>query len=247
MPDLVVSLHDVSPLTQESCTRMLEQLAALGVKQTSLLVVPNFHRRAPVGDHPRFQKWLSLQVAAGHEPVLHGYFHRRASKSGDSPLVKFTTELYTAGEAEFYDLCRDEALELLRRGLMDFEFLPREISGFVAPAWLLGTEAREAVQLAGFRYTTSIGGVRVFKGDRLIPSRSLVWSTRSSWRQIVSLGWNYNLAWLLRGAGLLRIGIHPPDCRVGAVWAQIRNLISKALESRSAVSYERFVERVSER
>ncbi|MGA8656699.1 MAG: polysaccharide deacetylase family protein [Chthoniobacterales bacterium] len=246
MPNLVVSLHDVSPLTQDSCTRMLEQLAGLGVSQTSLLVVPNYHRKAPVGDHRPFQQWLSLQVAAGHEAVLHGYFHRRLSKPGDSPLVKFTTEFYTAGEAEFYDLPRDEALELLRRGLVDLGFLPRRITGFVAPAWLLGTEAREAVRLAGFRYTTSIGGVRVFKDDRLISSRSLVWSTRSTWRQIVSLGWNRSLAGLMRGAGLLRIGIHQPDYRVGSVWAQIKSLIARVLETRTAVSYERFVERVSE-
>ena len=244
MPDLVVSLHDVSPLTQESCTRILEQLAEAGVRQTSLLVVPNFHGKAPVREHPEFQQWLSSQVAAGHEPVLHGYYHRRQSKPGDSPLTTFTTEFYTAGEGEFFDLQRDEALKLLKCGLATFKFLPRVISGFVAPAWLLGTEAREAVRLARFRYTTSVGGVWMFKDDRHIPSRSLVWSTRSSWRQIVSLGWNSSLAGLLRGAGLLRIGIHPPDYQVRAVWAQIKTLIARALETRTAVSYERFIEKV---
>jgi len=80
MPDLVVSLHDVSPLTQETCTRILEQLAEAGVRQTSLLVVPNFHGKAPVREYPEFQQWLSSQVAAGHEPVLHGYYHRRLAK-----------------------------------------------------------------------------------------------------------------------------------------------------------------------
>lgn len=245
MPDLVVSLHDVSPLTQESCTGILQQLAELGVSQTSLLVVPNLHSKAPVSAHPQFQHWLSLQIAAGHEPVLHGYFHRRPPKRGDSPLVKFTTQFYTDGEAEFYDIGRGEALGLLQRGLMDFQFLAREISGFVAPVWLLGSEAEEAVQCAGFRYTTSVGGVRVFKDGRRIPSRSLVWSTRSNWRRAMSLGWNYGLAGLLRGAGLLRIGIHPPDYRVGPVWAQIKTLVARALETRTAVTYERFVERAS--
>jgi predicted deacetylase len=246
MPDLVVSLHDVSPVTQESCARILEQLAELGVTQTSLLVVPNFHGQASVSEHPEFQQWLSSKVAAGHEPVLHGYYHRRQSKPGDSPLAAFTTEFYTAGEGEFFDLDRDEALELLQRGLATFNFLPRVISGFVAPAWLLGSEAREAVRLARFRYTTSVGGVWMFRDNRRIPSRSLVWSTRSSWRQIVSLGWNSSLAGLLRGAGLLRIGIHPPDYQVRAVWAQITRLIARALETRTAVSYERFIEKISE-
>ena len=247
MPDLVVSLHDVSPVTQESCTRILEQLAELGIRQTSLLVVPNFHGKAPVREHPEFQQWLISKVAAGHEPVLHGYYHRRQPKPGDSPLAKFTTEFYTAGEGEFFDLDRDEALKLLQRGLATFNFLPRVISGFIAPAWLLGTEAREAVRLARFRYTTSVGGVWTFKDNRRIPSRSLVWSTRSSWRQVVSLGWNSSLAGLLRGPGLLRIGIHPPDYQVRAVWAQITRLIARALETRTAVSYERFIEKISER
>ena len=246
MPDLVVSLHDVSPVTQESCARILEQLAEVGVRETSLLVVPDFHGKASVREHPEFQQWLSSQVAAGHEPVLHGYYHRRQSKPGDSPLATFTTEFYTAGEGEFFDLDRDEALKLLQRGLATFSFLPRGITGFVAPAWLLGSEAREAVRLARFRYTTSVGGVWMFKDNRRIPSRSLVWSTRSSWRQIVSLGWNSSLASVLRGAGLLRIGIHPPDYHVRAVWAQITRLIASALETRTAVSYERFIEKISE-
>jgi hypothetical protein len=48
MKSLVVSLHDVSPLTQTLCEEILAQLQQLGITQTSLLIIPNHHQRAPI-------------------------------------------------------------------------------------------------------------------------------------------------------------------------------------------------------
>src|SRR6516225_9964840 len=41
MKSLVVSLHAVSPLTRTLCESILAQLQELGIRQTSLLVIPN--------------------------------------------------------------------------------------------------------------------------------------------------------------------------------------------------------------
>jgi uncharacterized protein len=239
---LVVSLHDVSPLTQGLCDKILVELRELGISQISLLVIPNHHGRAPIRESPAFQRWLTKAIGAGHEPVLHGYYHRRERERADSFLRILATEYYTAGEGEFYNLSQAEAAKLLERGLADLSFLPRKIAGFIAPAWLLGAEAEAAVRELGFLYTTRLSKVRVFNGNGDIASQSLVWSTRASWRVSMSLVWNQSLSLCLGGARLIRFGIHPPDAQQAMVWKQVRKLIMAFRNSRECVSYEKFVE-----
>jgi uncharacterized protein len=242
MKSLVVSLHDVSPLTLTLCENILAQLPELGVSQTSLLVIPNHHRKAPIARDFPFRSWLARKVDAGHEPVLHGYFHQRQKKGTDSFISRLTTEVYTSGEGEFFDLSTEEASDRLQRGLEDLAFLPRTLAGFIAPAGLLGTEAEIAVHKLGFRYTTRLSCVQIFGRSGEVGSRSLVWSTRANWRSIMSLAWNLGLAIATAQAPLIRIAIHPPDLRHPAVWRQICQLVAGISRDRQCVSYEKFVE-----
>jgi uncharacterized protein len=242
MPALVVSVHDVSPLTQPACQQMLLDLGAAGVKTTSLLVIPNHHRRAPVGDAPEFRAWLTTQVRQGHEPVLHGYDHLRATRQGETLRDRWITRLYTAGEAEFYDLDQEHAAKRLRQGLADLGFLPRPVLGFVAPAWLLGRGARAAVRACGFHYTTTVLGVENLVTGRRVASRSLVWSTRAAWRRWASVPWNDFLSRSFRDRELLRVGLHPPDCRHPEIWRQALRIIRSAAEGQQVVPYERCLE-----
>lgn len=242
MKSLVVSLHDVSPLTQTLCEEILTELQQLGIRQTSLLVIPNHHRRAPVTEDSAFRKWLVQKVEAGHEPVLHGYFHQRQKRDSDSFLAKVTTGIYTAGEGEFFDLSTEEASVRVQKGLEDLAFLPRKIVGFIAPAWLLGANAEIAIRGVGFRYTTQLRGVRIFGRPPGIQSQSFVWSTRARWRALMSLAWNRSLAFRLANAPLIRIGIHPPDLYCPDIWEQVRRLAAATSRGRDCVSYEKFVE-----
>jgi uncharacterized protein len=239
---LIVSLHDVSPLTQTLCENILAQLLELGVCQTSLLVIPNHHRRAPITQDSSFRSWLARKVDADHEPVLHGYFHQRQRKGKDSLFSRLTTEMYTAGEGEFFDLSAAEASDRLQSGLADLAFLPRKVVGFIAPAWLLSAGSEIAVRQLGFRYTTQLSCVQIFGRSGQVRSRSLVWSTRANWRALTSLAWNRGLAIAAAQAPLVRIAIHPPDLRHPAVWRQIRQLVAGMSRGRECISYEKFVE-----
>jgi uncharacterized protein len=239
MKKLVVSIHDVSPLTQTVTKSILTELNELGIGQTSLLVIPNHHHRAPVRHDSGFKEWLISAVEKGHEPVLHGYYHLRRGRPDDSWRSKIVTEFYTASEGEFFDLTEREARERLKNGLADLAFLSREISGFIAPAWLLGNEAEKAVRALGFKYTTRVATVNAF--DKVIQSRSLVWSTRARWRVVSSLSWNGALAKLVRKADLVRVGIHPPDYSTPEIWRQIRKLLTEFKTDRTSVSYENFI------
>jgi uncharacterized protein len=241
MKSLVVSLHDVSPLTQTWCEEILVQLQELGINQTSLLVIPNHHQRAPISGNSAFRNWLAHKIEAGHEPVLHGYFHQRQKQKEDTFRAKLTTEIYTAGEGEFFDLSTEEAFIRGERGLADLAFLPRKIVGFIAPAWLLGTAAEIAIRKLGFLYTTRLGGVRAFGRNSDLRSQSLVWSTRARWRVLTSLAWNHCLALRLVRNPLIRIGIHPTDLQCSPVWKQIRQLAKAMSQCREVVSYEKVV------
>ncbi len=222
---------------------MLADLRAWGVARTSLLVIPDHHRRGRFRDDPALCRALARLAAEGHELVVHGYYHQRPPRPAEGAVTRWITGTYTAGEGEFYDLEGPAAVERLARARADFATLdaPAPV-GFIAPAWLLGPAAERAVIAAGFRYTTRLGTVTDYaNGGRVTRSQSLVWSPRNRWRRIVSLGWNAALARRLRGRSLLRVGLHPPDRAHPAIWRQAERLVRAALRDRRAVTYAELV------
>ncbi len=221
---------------------MLRDLASAGVQHTSLLVIPNHHHKAPMIDDPAFTSWLHGLETSGHEIVAHGYFHKRPPTEG-ALAGKLMTEVYTAGEGEFYDLSQAAAQERLEKGLGEFQSMGFKPCGFIAPAWLLGADAEKAVAAAGFQYTTRLGTFKDLANDRETASQSLVWSVRSGWRRLVSRGWNASLAWRLRRTPLFRVGLHPPDWDHPAIRTQCLQLIRAALAGREAITYEKWLER----
>jgi len=234
---LVVSLHDVSPRTQAACARILGELAAIGVQRASLLVIPNHHRRGHFLEDESFCEWLRGKERAGHEIVTHGYYHQRARRSGESAMQKITTRIYTADEGEFFDLDRETARGLVAKANAELAQAGVHPRGFIAPAWLLGSEAEAALRELGVEYTTRLGTVADLRSGRSWESQSLVWSVRAAWRRGVSLAWNAALFRALRGNPLMRISIHPVDIEHATIWRQIRRLVRLALEDREALTY----------
>ncbi len=234
---LVVSIHDVSPLTQRRTYEILLDLAEVGIRDVSLLVIPDHHRRARIADDPEFARWLRGECAGGREAVLHGYFHLRESRGDDGPWKRIVTRSYTAGEGEFFDLEKPTALALLRSGRAALNACGVSCTGFVAPAWLLGSGAEEAVVEADFDYTTRIATVSDFRSGRVHRSRSQVWSVRAGWRRTCSLAWNATLFRAASDSPLARIGIHPPDWDHPAIRRQILKLARQALATRRPMTY----------
>ena len=244
-PALVVALHDVSPLTREIVACMLRDLAELRVERTALLVVPNYHRVAPMRGDPTFCEWLRT-AARRHELVLHGYFHIRPQRAGKW-WRNLVTEYYTAGEGEFFDLPRDEAFSRLEMAKREFIAEGLSARGFIAPAWLLGREAEAAVKSAGFEYTTRLRNFKDLVTGRLTLSQSLVWSVRAGWRRMLSLCWNAFLARKLSTAPLLRVCLHPTDWRHDSIRRQAMGLIRAALAGRDVMTYEDWLARMRSR
>ena len=238
---LVVSIHDVSPSTMKRTDQILDDLKALGCVPTSLLVIPDHHKRGRISNDNAFVEWLHKKVAEGHEAVLHGYYHLRESRATDGFFKKFVTQSYTAGEGEFFDLSEGEASRRRALGRAEFSACRLSVSGFIAPAWLLGSEAEAAVRGAGFEYTTRISTVSDFSLGSVYMARSLVWSVRSGRRRVCSLVWNSLLSRSLEKSPLLRIGIHPPDWIHDSIRRQILQLVVTALAGRRAMTYQQWL------
>lgn len=237
-PSLVVSIHDVAPATRRLVERILSDLAEAGVGRTSLLVVPDYHRQGVMNEDPVFCAWLRRLQEGGHEMVLHGYEHLRERRVSDRPWKRLVTECYTAGEGEFHDLDRAEAARRLERGRAAFGAAGLRARGFIAPAWLLGKEAFQAVTEAGFDYTVTLRQFIPLDGRPPTHSQSMVYSVRAAWRRRVSLIWNSMLFARLRRVPLLRLSLHPVDWEHPAIRAHAMKSVGRALVRRTAIPYE---------
>ena len=238
---LVVSLHDVAPSSQPIAEKIISELTQKGIRHCSVLVVPDYHHQGASMQDRQFVSWLRHLEAAGHEIVIHGYFHERLSREGETFLEKVITQSYTQGEGEFYDLGYDEAFRRIKTARDEFLGAGLKPRGFVAPAWLLSSEAERAARDAEMEYTTRLRIVRDLRSGETFSARSLVYSVRNGWRRAVSLAWNAALSHLLKDRPLIRLSIHPPDFSHPTIWRQIVDLISRMAPIRMPTTYQDWI------
>ena len=206
----MVSVHDVAPATRTISEKIIAELARHGVRVSSLLVVPNYHHRGvSMGDRD-FVRWLRELEAEGHEIVIHGYFHQRPASDRETLGDKVITRFYTRTKANFsISATTKRSTESRARGRVSAAGLqPR---GFIAPAWLLGTEGERAASDAEMEYTTRLRTVLDLRTAQSFAARSLVYSVRNEWRRSVSRLWNGALRASNARVRLVRLSIHPPD------------------------------------
>lgn len=233
---LIVSIHDVRPGLFGNVRSMLNLLAAEGVTQTSLLVIPNFHREEPIEQQPELVTELKRLQEAGHEIVLHALYHREdPPPTRQSAFEYIVSRHYTSGEGEFYRLDKATALERIAAGQELFKRLDFKADGFTAPAWLYSEDTVSAIRERGFKYYTTLWGVQPMVHDEFIRARAVVWSHRAAWRRMTS---NACLPWIasriIRNGGVLRIALHPPDFN----YLSIRDCALKILRQALQAGYQ---------
>jgi predicted deacetylase len=229
---LIVSLHDAHPGSRAQIAEQVAFLAAYGVTRSSILVVPEFHHGASAGSDAEFRDAVSGWQAAGHELVLHGYYHDRRESPREKLSTLFWTRLYTNREAEFLDLPREVAQERLARGRKLFDSLGWRAAGFVAPAWLMAEGLTNLLAEMGFAYTTRLTEIiPLLPGtNRIVESQSLCYSTRASWRRFTSALWNKHLFGRLRDTNLIRLSLHPRDLEFPLMRRQIDQILRAAFK-----------------
>ena len=230
-----VVLHDVAPRTLGACDAVIAAVDAVaGGRRVPVthLAVPAYHGDAPT---PDLERWLAARRGQGDEIALHGWSHR-----DDRPVVGWIDHLrrrhYTRSEGEFWSLPAAEAAERIARGRDWFERNGWPLQGFVAPAWLLGPGAWQALAATPFTWTATLRDLVTLPDRAVHASQSVVYSTSAAWRRALSLGWNSGVAAWEATNPILRLELHPPDALHPKIRRHWQRILERALEHRTPAS-----------
>ena len=236
---LLLSIHDVSPRSEDAVLRLRELIANSGGNRSlALLVVPNHWGEAPIRPGSPFAARLRNWAEQGDEIFLHGWFHRDTATHA-RPADRWRARWMTAGEGEFLGLEQAEATRLMRDGRALLEDVTgRAVAGFVAPAWLYGPGARAA--LAELDFPLAEDHLRVWHpptGTVVARGPVITWATRSKARETSSLVWAALARRVLGASKTVRIGVHPGDITSARVRASIAATIAHFAARRKQLRY----------
>ena len=232
-----IALHDVSPATWPECQRLLELVRSVGADVAlTLLVVPDFHRRARIDTSSGWRDGVDRALVRGAEIALHGLSH--LDDGGRSPTLRafLARGFLTAGEAEFAALGAAEARARIERGLAMLRACGWDAAGFVPPAWQISVAARSVLGDFGFRYTTTLRTITALPTGARFAVPCLGFSSRSGLRRALSLRWNARQLERLGAAPALRIALHPIDARYTETLDGWRRFLETVLRDRCAVT-----------
>jgi predicted deacetylase len=209
---VLLVLHDVAPQTWVDYQPFVDAVDALGGVTMTHLVVPDFHHRNTLEQHPDFCRLMEQRLAAGDELALHGYYHADDAPPPRTPWQWFMRRVYT-WEGEFYTLAEQQALERISRGIEVFERHQWPLDGFVAPAWLMSDGTRKALSRLPLSYTSDPQHFYRLPSFEQITAPGLVWSAGSAWRRTLSRAISEWQLQRWQQAPTLRLGLHPVDMR----------------------------------
>jgi uncharacterized protein len=226
-----VSIHDVSPATRPQVEEALAACAARGLRP-ALLVVPDFHRAAPLLEDAPFCSRLRELQAQGCEVFLHGFFHQSRPAppdTGEGGRLRwlFSQRIVSAGEAEFADVSEQEGEARLLEGERVLSRAGLRIDGFVAPAWSMRPWLLPLLARRGYRYCED--HLHVYDPARGISRPSLVLNYAS--RSPARLWSTVAFCRLARPAARLfpaRVALHPADLRSPVLRAEVGRLLDWA-------------------
>ncbi|SNT06970.1 hypothetical protein SAMN06265795_11311 [Noviherbaspirillum humi] len=223
---LCLSIHDVSARTMAECQVLLQAVRSVADIPLTLLVVPRYHGcESNLG----FERWLDQLQRQGHELALHGYTHQDQGPAPADWRGRFLRQLYTEREGEFAAIDAAQARHLLQLGLSWFRERDWPVRGFVAPAWLLGQGAWEALRESSFEYTTTMRRFHLLPGGPSLSAPSLVYTARNGIGRGVSRCLNSMMLPLLAARPLTRFSLHPRDARHPELLQHARRLTKKLL------------------
>ncbi|HVB30793.1 MAG TPA: DUF2334 domain-containing protein [Gemmatimonadaceae bacterium] len=234
---LLVSIHDVTPALERD-VRALWDLCAERSVTPALFVVPNWHGRWPLEEHPRFAAWLRAKAREGAEVFLHGERHDEAGlRRGFADAVRAWGR--TDREGEFLTLDERQAGERINRGVARLRGLGLDPIGFAAPAWLAREASYRAVRRAGLRISEDVREIRLHARATRIPSPVIRWSGRTLLRAHASAA-IAGARWMAeRHCWVTRVALHPSDLQHRATAESIVIHLDRWLQVRRQFHYAR--------
>jgi predicted deacetylase len=235
---LLVSIHDVGPGFANRIEQLAERLSArLGGSRFAMLVVPDHWDAHPLAGDRKFAARLRAWADEGVEMFVHGWSHRDSSHHRG--MAGFKARHMTAGEGEFLGLDSCEAARRMADGKALVEdIIGRPAAGFIAPAWLYGPGALEALENSGF--TLAEDHMRVWQaatGATLARGPVITWASRTRMRTASSLGFAMLARTALQPLQTVRIAVHPGDVSKPSLLASIDRTLTAFATRRQVERY----------
>lgn len=233
---LLASIHDVSPRFESEVDALMDRLAPTVGNRIAMLVVPNHWHQFPIIPGSAFAARLRRWADSGVEMFLHGFFHRDEARHKGAKN-RFRAKYMTAGEGEFLGLERGEAAQRINEGRTLLEdVIGRPVDGFVAPAWLYGEGALQALRDSAIPLAEDHWRVwSPRSGEILTQGPVITWASRTRSRLISSLAAAAALRHL--PIPVLRVGVHPPDVRSAPLLQSINATLVTGLKTRRPGRY----------
>ena len=243
-PSLLVSIHDVTPLTWAHSKRAVELVVSCGIPLGSLtlLVIPEHEGRYRLTAHPAFIEWLERLSHNGVTLVAHGLTHEM-SGSVRSPLQLAWAYLFAGGQGEFYNLSAAQTRERLARvrALFHAVGLDEALRGFVPPAWLLSSEARTELGRSQIAFSEGLGGIEL--GARRLATRLIGWGARSVLESLLT-ALHAELQSLRRPSDM-RLAVHPRDITSRLCTRSIERCLHRLSARAEPLSYAGYLARIA--
>lgn len=237
-PKLLVSIHDVSPVTLAETRDAIDLVGRAGVPPSALtvLAVPFHAEQISLADDDATTRYLRELVAAGATLVSHGYTHRMVGRAR-TPWQWLLTRWFARDEAELALCDGDETARRLDAAAAIFAAAELEPYGFVPPAWLLSAAAA-AVVVGRFPFVETFGGIAI--GDGPQTARRLVgWGSLTAIEALATSAF----AWLQsrRRSADTRLAIHPPDLRRRRTRRSLERTLARMVPKLEPMSYRTYI------
>lgn len=235
---LIASIHDVHPGSLDAVERLAAQFERhLGGPRYAMLVVPEHWNGSAICGNTAFARKLRGWADRGIEMFVHGWYHQ--DRSEHSGVAAFKAKHMTASEGEFLGLSHEDAARRMAEGKALVEdIIGRPVAGFIAPAWLYGPGAHEALAQSGFALAED--HVKVWKpatGEVVARGPVITWASRSGPRTASSL----LAAWagrnFLRPLDTVRVAVHPGDVTKQSILDSIERTLAAFTERRRPSRY----------
>jgi predicted deacetylase len=235
---LLASIHDVGPGFESPVDRLAGLLTErLGGAKFAMLVVPDHWGQNPLRSGTPFAGRLRAWADAGIEMFVHGWFHKDTSDHRGTSAFK--ARYMTASEGEFLGLPHAEAARRMAAGrdLVE-DIIGKPAAGFIAPAWLYGAGAMQALRESSFMMAEDHMKVWVPQSGKVLARGPVItWASRSPARTASSLAFAALARQALHPLKTVRVAVHPGDVTKNAILTSIGATIDRFSRNRHIGQY----------
>jgi len=236
-PALLISLHDVSPLTLQECRQAVALLEeeGVGADRLTMLLIPNHEGASPLDRDDATVGFARDLAARGTTLVMHGLTHRMPGRAF-SPRGFFKGHVFARGQGELLRATPAETERALEQGaaILRRAGLAEACRRFVPPAWVLSRAARSVIEGAGLEFYETFAGLH--QGAGAAHARRVI-----GWGSLGTIEATATAIWARlqtrRPVVDTRLAIHPADMRRPRQRDNIRRALRRLLPRMRAQNY----------